>query len=388
MKDKLRRLIAWARKEKNERLLVILLPLGAIIISAAIIAPPLAVYKANRDAAMLALREQSASAPAPAAELASGLFIEAASNGEDMFITVCDASGEAVRGVRFPLRLVSPEGDEIFCSTYDDGSCYLVELAPGSYVISMDEGAPYSAESVICTVPTLTHEASSIRELSPGLNRVDGKLYYQAANGRTAAGVGVDLSCFNPVVDWEKLRGEGVEFAILRLGGRGWGTGRIYIDYRFREYFDAAYFAGIKLGVYFYSTAVNVAEAVEEAEYVVNTLSGAALDMPVYFDTEYSGSYPNGRADRLTKAERTAIINAFSDVIEQHGYKAGVYSGVYFIDHELDRAALNPQTLWIANYTKNNALPSVNYPYALWQYTESGKIRGVYNAVDLNVRFG
>lgn len=384
----MKRIIAWARKEKNERMLVIMLPLAAIIISALIIAPPLAVYKANRDAAMLALREQSEAAPSPAVEIAGGLFIEAASNGEDLFITVCGESGDAVRGVRFPLRLISPEGDEIICSTYDDGSCYLVELAPGSYVISLDEGAGYKAESVICTVPSLTHEAASVNELAPGLNRVDGKLYYQTLDGRTAVGVGVDISCFNPVVDWEKLRDEGVEFAILRIGGRGWGTGHIYIDNRFREYFDAAYFAGIKTGVYFYSTAVNTAEAVEEAEFVVNALAGATLGMPVYFDTEYSGSYPDGRADRLTKAERTAIINAFSAVIEQRGYKAGVYSGAYFIEHELDRAALDPGTLWIANYTKNNATPNVDYPYALWQYTESGKIRGVYNGVDINVRFG
>lgn len=387
MKNALHRAVAWARQEKNERLLVILLPLCAIIISALILAPSLAVYKANRDAAMLALRERNEDQTAPAVEITGELHIEAASSGEDMFISVCDASGVAVHGVRFPLTLISPEGDEIICSTYTDGSCYLVELIPGSYVIAMDESSGYSAESVICTVPSLTHEATSVTELSPGLNRVDGKLYYQAANGRTASGVGIDISCFNPIVDWNALREEGVEFVILRIGGRGWGSGRIYIDYRFREYYEKAYYAGIKLGVYFYSTAVNTAEAAEEAHFVLDTLAGAPLDVPVYFDTEYSGNSPNGRADRLTRAERTDIINAFSAVIEQNGYEAGVYSGVYFIEHELDLAALDPQTLWIANYTKGAEMPNVDYKYALWQYTESGKIRGVSNSVDINVRF-
>lgn len=387
MRKLLTDLVAWARQEKNERMLVIVLPVIALITCALILAPQISVYKANRAAAMDALRAQSERESAVKA-YAGEVSLRAVSNGEDMYITVCDSFGNAVTGVRFLLSLTTPDGDEILCSTYDDGSCYLVELAPGNYVISLiSEDNLINCEDIICSVPSVTHEGTSLSALAPGLNRVDGKLYYQTSDGRTAKEIGIDISCFNTSVNWETLRLEGVDFVILRIGGRGWGSGRIYIDKLFREYFESAYYADFKLGVYFYSTAVNTREAVEEAEFVLSTLAGAPLDLPVYFDTEYSGDYPNGRADTLTPAERESIINAFCSVIRQHGYEAGVYSGVYFVEHELSKALTASSSLWIANYTRNSVSPNVPYRYDLWQYTESGKINGVRGNVDINVRF-
>lgn len=387
MRKLLTDLVAWARQEKNERMLVIVLPLIALIVCALILAPQISVYKANRAAAMDALRAQSERESADAAYTGE-VSLRAVSNGEDMYITVCDRFGNAVTGARFLLSLTTPDGDEILCSTYDDGSCYLVELAPGNYVISLiSEDNLVSCEDIICSVPSVTHEGTSLSALAPGLNRVDGKLYYKTSDGRTAKELGIDISCFNTSVNWEALREEGADFVILRIGGRGWGSGRIYIDKLFREYYESAYYADFKLGVYFYSTAVNTCEAVEEAEFVVSTLAGAPLDLPVYFDTEYSGDYPNGRADTLTTAERESIINAFCSVIRQHGYEAGVYSGVYFVEHELSKASTASSSLWIANYTRNSSSPNVPYRYSLWQYTESGKINGVRGNVDINVRF-
>lgn len=387
MRKLLTNLVAWARQEKNERLLVIMLPMIALIVCALILAPQISVYKANRAAAMDALRAQSERESADAAYTGE-VALRAVSNGEDMYISVCDSFGNAVTGVRFLLSLTTPDGDEILCSTYDDGSCYLVELAPGNYVISLiSEDNVIHCEDIICSVPSVTHEGTSLSALTPGLNRVDGKLYYKASDGRTAKEIGIDISCFNTSVNWDALREEGVDFVILRIGGRGWGSGRIYIDKLFREYYESAYYADFKLGVYFYSTAVNTREAVEEAEFVLSTLAGAPLDLPVYFDTEYSGDYPNGRADKLTKAERESIINAFFSVIRQHGYEAGLYSGVYFVEHELSKASTALSPLWIANYTRNSASPNVPYRYDLWQYTESGKINGVRDSVDINVRF-
>lgn len=388
MKKHLAHFAAWAQNEKNERLLVILLPLAALALCALILAPQLTVYRANRAAALDRLSRQAAQSEQTSSASGERLTLSASSAGEDMYISVCGENGSVVTGVRFRLSLVSPEGEEIVCATYDDGSCYLVELVPGSYTVSMEDTAGYiTAEPIIVTVPTLTHEAPSLTALSAGLNRVDGKLYYRTAEGRTASALGVDISCFNTRVDWNALREEGIDFALLRVGGRGWGSGHVYIDLRFRDYFAAAKAAGLNLGVYFYSTATTPAEAVEEAEFVVNTLAGAPLDMPIYFDTEYSGDYPHGRADRLTRAERERVIYAFCATVRQRGYEAGVYSGVYFIEHELDRAALPTRSLWIANYTKNHVEPKVDYSYDLWQYTESGRVRGVSGTVDINVIF-
>lgn len=388
MKNFFTRLLQWARDERHKRLIVIILPCLALIISALILAPQLSVYRANRAAAMQSVRERSMTDSADTSLVSAPVqvYLSASSAGEDMFISVCTLDGTPVEGVRFQLTLTTPEGNEILCSTYTDGSCYLVELTPGVYSVSMSPQSGYvTPDAVECTVSSLTHEAASLDALAAGLNIVGGKLYYQDVTGRRAAAVGLDISCFNRYVDWNALREQGVDFVILRVGGRGWGTGYVYVDKCFHDYFDAAQRAGLRVGVYFYSTAVNAHEAVEEAEYVLRTLRGAPLDMPIYLDTEYSGSYPNGRADRLSKAARMDIISAFSATVRQRGYCSGIYSGVYFIEHELDISLLGSQSVWIANYTLNNALPTVKYRYDIWQYTESGRIHGISGTVDINV---
>lgn len=390
MKKHISQIIKWLCKPKSEKLLIIALPCIALIISALILTPTIAVYKANRAAAMEALREKNALTSADITEhpYISDIYLNAVSTGEDMFITVCDADGNAIEGVRFQLTLISPNNEEILCATYTDGSCYLVDLAPGKYTVSMppQDGCAVP-DSIVCIVPSLTHNAPSVDKLSTGLNNVSGKLYFQTSTGEISSSIGIDVSTFNRYIDWEELRDAGIDFAILRIGGRGWGSGHIYTDRRFQEFYSAAQDAGLQIGVYFYSTATNVTEAVAEAEYVLSVLHGAPLDMPVYLDIEYSGDYPNGRADRLCKAVRTEIINAFSSTIRHSGYKSGVYSGAYYITHELDLRSLSQNSLWIANYTQNSALPDVGYSYDIWQYTESGSIRGIFGTVDVNVIF-
>lgn len=390
MKKHLSQIIKWLLKPESEKLLMIALPCIALIISALILTPTIAVYKANRTAAMEALREKNALASAEIAAhpYISDIHLTAVSTGEDMFITVCDANGNAIEGVRFQLTLISPNNEEILCATYTDGSCYLVELAPGKYTVSMppQEGCAVP-DSIECMVPSLTHNAPSVDKLSAGLNNVSGKLFFQTSTGEIASSIGIDVSTFNRYIDWEEVRDAGVDFAILRIGGRGWGSGHIYTDRRFQEFYSAAQDVGMQIGVYFYSTATTVTEAVEEAEYIISVLHGAPLDMPVYLDIEYSGDYPNGRADRLDKAVRTDIINAFSSTIRHAGYESGVYSGAYYITHELDFRSLSQNSLWIANYTQNSALPNVGYSYDIWQYTESGSIRGIFGTVDVNVIF-
>lgn len=390
MKKIIAHILHWARKSENEIILMIGLPCVALIISALILAPQLAVYRANRAAAMQALRDKGASASETSGEFEeiTDLYLTATSTGEDMFISVCGANGAPIEGVRFQLTLISPNNEEILCSTYDDGSCYLVELSAGKYIISMTPQSGYETpESIECIVPSLTHDATSVQALKTGLNNVNGKLYFQTNSGEIAGKIGIDLSCFNRYIDWDELRKTGVDFAILRIGGRGWGSGHIYVDRRFQEYYDAARTAGLETGVYFYSAATNITEAVEEAEFILDVLRGAPLEMPIYIDIEYSGDYPNGRADKLSKAVRTGIINAFSAVIQQAGYKSGVYSGAYYIQHELDLSSLTANSLWMANYTQNSALPNVDWAYDIWQYTESGRVRGVSGTVDVNVIF-
>ncbi len=135
-----------------------------------------------------------------------------------------------------------------------------------------------------------------------GLHRIDGKLRYFNERGQCAESLGVDVSYHNKSIDWDAVRADGIDFAIVRLGYRGWETGILHPDTDFEQNLRGAKEAGLRVGVYVYSTAVNAAEANEEASFVLAMLNGFPLDLPVYFDTEQSGEYPNGRADRLSKA--------------------------------------------------------------------------------------
>lgn len=224
--------------------------------------------------------------------------------------------------------------------------------------------------------------------LAAGLQRIDGRLFYFAPDGTMARALGVDVSYYNEDIDWRAVAAQGLDFAIIRLGGRGWGAGTLYEDTRAAQYLHNARAAGLRLGVYFYSTACTESEAAEEARTVLSALGGMTLELPVFIDVEESGEYPEGRADRLSRAERTRLADAFCRVIEDAGYEAGVYSGHYYYNSALYPDMLGDRTLWLANYSlsRNNRVPS--FPgYTIWQFTDSGQVKGVAGYADLNVVF-
>ncbi len=220
-----------------------------------------------------------------------------------------------------------------------------------------------------------------------GLQRIDGKLYYFDPDGTRARAVGIDISYYNENVDWEAVKEQGIRFAIARIGGRGWSTGSPYGDLRSHEYLMEAQRAGIQVGVYFYSTAINVREAMEEAQFALKELDGIQLDLPIFIDVEFSGDYPKGRADRLTAAERKEIICTFCETVRHAGYRAGIYSGQYFYQRNLYYPALAPYTIWMANYVNYGGLPDFSAHYDIWQFTERGTIAGIPGRVDINVIF-
>ena len=220
-----------------------------------------------------------------------------------------------------------------------------------------------------------------------GLKNIDGKLYYFNKRGEKASSLGIDVSCFNGHIDWNTVKAQGIDFCIIRLGGRGWSTGRVYADTFIQEHMQGAKDAGIKVGVYFYSTAVNTVEAVQEASVVLEKLNGAHLDYPVFIDMEYSGSYPRGRADRLPTAQRIEIANAFCKTVANGGYASGIYASESYMRYALDYGSLSGYTYWLANYTENNDLPAFSGKYDIWQFTNGGQIGGISGYVDMNVIF-
>lgn len=157
------------------------------------------------------------------------------------------------------------------------------------------------------------------------------------------------------------------------------------IDPQFEANIKGAQANGIDVGVYFFSQAVNVAEAVEEASLVLNTLNGRKLQYPVYFDTEYANSSRSGRADKISKQTRTDCAVAFCETVKSSGYKAGIYASKSFYDDELSFSRISGYNIWVAHYT--SSVTDFSHPYKMWQYSEKGKINGIKNKVDLNISF-
>ena len=215
----------------------------------------------------------------------------------------------------------------------------------------------------------------------------DGRLIYFDELGRQASEIGLDISFYNNQVDFTALREQGITFVIVRLGGRGWGTGHMYGDRQTQIFLRSAREAGLKVGAYFFSTAINITEAVEEAEEALSVLNGFTLDLPLYIDMEWSGNYPNGRADNVGHWDRAAIARAFADTVEAAGCLPGIYASEGYLKYEIDADAISWLPTWLASYTVDNRLPDYDGRYDLWQFTDSGYLGGLDGPADLNVVF-
>ena len=213
-----------------------------------------------------------------------------------------------------------------------------------------------------------------------GIQSIDNKLYYFDANGvQQNATFGIDVSKYQSSIDWEQVKTAGVKFVIIRIGYRGYGSGALVEDSTYRRNIQGAINAGLRVGVYFYSQAINEAEAVEEASMVLSLVSGYSLPLGVYYDTE---SVSGGRANALSAAERTACAVAFCETIRGAGYRAGVYSYASWFYNALNFANISKYNIWIAQYRDKL---SFSYKYNIWQYTGSGRVNGISKPVDMNI---
>lgn len=213
-----------------------------------------------------------------------------------------------------------------------------------------------------------------------GIQSIDNKLYYFDANGvQQDATFGIDVSKYQSNIDWEQVKTAGVKFVIIRIGYRGYGSGALVEDSTYRANIQGAINAGLKVGVYFYSQAINEQEAVEEASMVLSLVGGYSLPLGVYYDTE---SVAGGRANAISAAERTACAVAFCETIRNSGYSAGVYSYASWFYNALNFANISKYNIWIAQYRDTL---SFSYKYNIWQYTGSGSVKGISRPVDMNI---
>lgn len=210
----------------------------------------------------------------------------------------------------------------------------------------------------------------------------DGEMQY-VENGEVVSHKGIDVSKYQGDIDWPAVASDGVEYAFVRLGIRGYESGKLVLDEYFDKNMRGAADAGIRTGVYFFTQAITVEEAVEEAEYVLENIADYDVSYPVVFDVEMivNGS---GRANDLSQEERTDIAIAFCDRIQQSGYTPMIYGNVKCFTKLLDMTRLNDYEKWYAFYDDYMYMP---YEVGIWQYTEKGRVAGINASVDLNISY-
>lgn len=189
----------------------------------------------------------------------------------------------------------------------------------------------------------------------------------------------IDVSEFQSTIDWAKVKAAGVKGVIVRCGYRGAETGKLKADSRFLEHIKGAAKAGLKVGIYMFTQAITAAEGKEEADYAIKQMqaAGVTLSYPIAVDTE---SVRNGRANGLSKAQRTECIKAFCEEIKAKGYEPMIYASTSWLNNKLTMSKL-PYKVWAAQY---NSTCTYKGKYVMWQYTSSAHLPGVSGNVDMN----
>ncbi len=236
-----------------------------------------------------------------------------------------------------------------------------------------------------------------------GWQSIDGKRYYFDKNGdkvtgdqviqgvkysfgsdgalSTGSGVlGIDVSKHNGSIDWNAVKNSGVSFVIIRCGYRGSATGALIADPRFEANIQGATAAGLKVGLYIFSQAVNNTEAVEEASMAIEKARRYKITYPIFIDVEAAG----GRADGIDNGTRTEVIRTFCNTVQAEGYTAGVYANRNWLNTKINTGSLGSAKVWLAQYA---AAPTYNGRYEMWQYSSTGKIGGIKGNVDLNISY-
>lgn len=314
---------------------------------------------------------------------------------KDLRVRVVDQKGEPVTGQFFRIQL---NGEDEYKDLDRDGVIYAADLKAGEYQVTLKELDGFAIPQTPMTVKVKdrveyvaindisllikTEEEVDARaeDSSRGEEPEEGSEPTDLRVGRDAA-FGIDVSRWNGEINWEKVKDAGVEYAIIRVGYRGSVTGSLVEDWYFRRNMEGAAKAGIPVGVYFFTQAVNEVEAVEEASMVLELCREYDLAYPVFIDTEGAGG--EGRADELDVKTRTAVCQAFCETIRRGGENAGIYASKNWFNNRLDITHFTDDYfIWLAEY---GDAPTYGADYHLWQYTSSGRVNGIEGRVDLNL---
>lgn len=316
---------------------------------------------------------------------------------KDLRIMIVDSVGRLVTGTPFVVK-IQEMGE--YTDSDQDGIIYIDGLRAGEYSVSLEEAEGFIVPNTITTIQVKQEieyrVLSDIEYLIMTEDDIDVEKEDRAVNGAEEAAdgsentdlefasgnarLGIDVSKWNKEIDWEKVKDAGIEFAIIRCGYRGASSGALVLDPMYKRNIEGAIEAGIPVGVYFFTQALDEVEAVEEASMVISLIEDYDVDYPVFLDSESAGG--RGRADALGAEERTKIHKAFLETIASAGYETGIYGSRNWLNDEVDMTQVSEYRTWLAEYAD---IPVYDKYYHMWQYTSKGTVEGIETRVDLNL---
>ena len=304
-------------------------------------------------------------------------------------ITVsCKENGEEVKATCTVTVKVHPKYDKTTALKDQSGR-----------VLYVQDGSNYR-EAVVADYYTYDKFFVKGEERYAGWQTLNGKVYYFKGDGTKVTGeqviqgakytfasdgslivgtgtVGIDVSRWNGNINWNQVKNSGISYVIIRCGYRGSTKGSLIVDPMFEDYIKGATAAGLKVGVYFVTQAVDEREAVEEASMVLEMIKDYTISYPVFLDVEPSG----GRGDKISKETRTAVCKAFCETIKNANYTPGIYANKNWFTEKMDASALGAYKIWLAQYAEK---PTYTGRYDMWQYRSNGRVSGISGDVDMN----
>ncbi len=205
--------------------------------------------------------------------------------------------------------------------------------------------------------------------------------YY--VDGKLTSFVGADISKYQDYVDFVKLKKAGIQFVMIRVGVRGYGSGQLVLDEYFEDNIKRASDAGLQIGLYFFSQAVTEEEAVQEAGMVLEHIGDYKIAYPIAIDMEHIEN-DTARIDGLGKAEKTAVTKAFLDAIRNAGHKAMIYGNKEWLIKEIDMSKLTAYDVWLS---QPQDIPDYPYKFTMWQYKRDASVDGISGYANLNISF-
>ncbi len=211
---------------------------------------------------------------------------------------------------------------------------------------------------------------------------ISGDMFKTYEDDTYTSELGIDVSSHQKDIDWDKVKEAGIEFVYIRCGYRGYQTGLLNTDEMFYDHYNGAKEAGLKVGVYFFSHAINIDEAIEEAYYTYELIKDLDIDLEVVYDLE-DIDYDESRLEGVSSDTRTDCAMAFSSKIQELGYDPMIYTNLYWTEVHYDLEKVMNYPIWFAQYSDT---PDFPYYFTLWQYTNSALFDGVDVQTDINLR--